>query len=65
MPTSLFVKEAMYRLEAMPTSQHTPLSEFKGRLLKTIAGQFGEQPKFKLFYIRTLLELQLHLVAAG
>lgn len=60
MPIELFVQEAISYLSKLLANQHAFLGEFKRRLLLTIAGQFEDQPKFKLFYVRTLLELHLH-----
>ncbi len=60
MPTADFVREAEDLLGEMPLRQHFACSLFKRRLLQCMECKFPDQPKFRLFYVRTLLEVGLH-----
>jgi hypothetical protein len=48
----------------MTYHQHLRLYLFKKRLLKVLGRRRKEKPKFGLFYIRTVIEIHLHMFMA-
>ncbi len=65
MPVADFVREAEDRLREMPVRQHFACSLFKRRLLQCMERKFPDQPEFRLFYARTLLEVAMHELMRG
>lgn len=60
MPTTLFVEIAEDRLRTLPNHRHIPCSLFKTQLLEVMSSKFNNEPKFRLIYARTLVEIALH-----
>ena len=65
MNTENFIREAETRLGSMNAKRHFPCFLYKRRLLKTMSSKFTEQPEYRLFYVRTMIEMYVHQFAAG
>jgi hypothetical protein len=60
---SLF-HEAEVRIADLTYQQHIRLYLFKKRLLRVLDKRRRERPEFGLFYVRTMVEIHLHMFMA-
>jgi hypothetical protein len=64
MPIRTFIAKAEKRIADLSYKQHLSLYLFKKRLLRVLPSKVINHPEYALFYIRTVVEMHLHMFMA-
>jgi hypothetical protein len=62
--THTFITEAERRVADLSYNQHLAMYLFKKRLLRVLPGKIINYPECALFYVRTVIEIHLHMFMA-